>query len=276
MLSTPTAMFPTPTVNGNNNQKGSSAKSGNGLATAVKLFPTPSTQEVEHPDAVLTESGRRVTKSGESSHSLGLADTVRLFPTPAARDSKGANSMEHLLRDGRRNHTDQLANAVKLFATPQARDYRTGQAERWENPERSRNLNDEIAMFPTPTPTERKSAGSGEKYITSTGTIRRKNADGTISNMGLSATVTSEDQLNPDWVEWLMGFPFGWTDPEREVDKSTMSGTGHWLPEPNIPRVAAGAKNRVNRLKCLGNAVVPQQFYPVFRAIAEIEKEMEK
>ncbi len=82
----------------------------------------------------------------------------------------------------------------------------------------------------------------------------------------------SGGQLNPDWVEWLMGFPIGWTDPEREVDKSTMSKTGEWLLEPDIPRIATGIKNRVNRLKCLGNAVVPQQFYPVFQAIAEIEK----
>ncbi len=231
------------------------------------MFPTPYRQEVEHTDAVLTESGRRATKSGEDSHSLGLADTVRLFPTPAARDCKGANSMEHLLRAGR-NHTDQLANAVKLFATPQARDYRTGQAERWENPERSRNLNDEIAMFPTPTTGAGMCGGSGNyqqlKTLEELGQITPEERQSMAARNG--------GQLNPDWVEWLMGFPFGWTDPEREVDKSTMSKTGHWLPEPDIPRVAVGVKDRANRVKCLGNAVVPQQFYPVFRAIAEIEK----
>lgn len=50
-------------------------------------------------------------------------------------------------------------------------------------------------------------------------------------------------------------------------------GLPRWLDEPlDVPRIARGVKERVNRLKCLGNAVVPQQFYPVFRAIAEIER----
>jgi hypothetical protein len=33
---------------------------------------------------------------------------------------------------------------------------------------------------------------------------------------------------------------------------------GQWESEPDIPRVAKGVKNRVDRLKGLGNAVVPQ------------------
>lgn len=54
-----------------------------------------------------------------------------------------------------------------------------------------------------------------------------------------------------------------------------MSAPGYWLPDPaecgDVPRVASGIEHRVERLRCLGNAVVPQQFYPVFRAIADIE-----
>jgi DNA (cytosine-5)-methyltransferase 1 len=46
---------------------------------------------------------------------------------------------------------------------------------------------------------------------------------------------------------------------------------GYWLVEPDIPRAAKGIKNRVARLKALGNAVVPAQAYPVFRAIMETE-----
>lgn len=46
---------------------------------------------------------------------------------------------------------------------------------------------------------------------------------------------------------------------------------GWWPAEPGVGRVAHGVPDRVDRLKCLGNAVVPQQFYPFFRAIAELE-----
>ena len=44
-----------------------------------------------------------------------------------------------------------------------------------------------------------------------------------------------------------------------------------WPAEPDVGRVAHGVPSRVDRLKCLGNAVVPQQFYPIFRAIADLE-----
>ena len=46
-----------------------------------------------------------------------------------------------------------------------------------------------------------------------------------------------------------------------------------WAAEPDVGRVAHGVPNRVDRLKCLGNAVVPQQFYPIFKAIHDIEEE---
>lgn len=42
-----------------------------------------------------------------------------------------------------------------------------------------------------------------------------------------------------------------------------------WAAEPDVGRVANGVPDRVDRLKCLGNAVVPQQAYPIFYALRE-------
>ena len=44
-----------------------------------------------------------------------------------------------------------------------------------------------------------------------------------------------------------------------------------WQAEPGMGRVANGVPDRVDRLRCLGNAVVPYQAYPIFAAIAEME-----
>lgn len=47
---------------------------------------------------------------------------------------------------------------------------------------------------------------------------------------------------------------------------------GYWDIEPGFPRIAKGVPYRVDRLKCLGNAVVPEQAYPILAAIAAIER----
>lgn len=60
--------------------------------------------------------------------------------------------------------------------------------------------------------------------------------------------------------------------PEEPQFKRSSSDGGTWWPaEPDVGRVVDGTPHRVDRLRCLGNAVVPQQFYPFFAAIAEVE-----
>ncbi|MFB4260484.1 DNA cytosine methyltransferase [Shouchella clausii] len=53
----------------------------------------------------------------------------------------------------------------------------------------------------------------------------------------------------------------------RERRERPRRGKSWWETEPNVGRVAYGVSDRVDRLKGLGNAVVPQQIYPIFRAI---------
>lgn len=124
----------------------------------------------------------------------------------------------------------------------------------------------------------------------------------------------SEGQLNPDWVEQLMGFPEGWTDPERETIEmwqgypaiaqlklwatpiasdcrgaKTNRGRSLRTDVYNIkhgiytcpqhpyefPRLAKGGKWRQHRIRALGNAVVPHQAYPLFQAIVDINSFLE-
>lgn len=60
----------------------------------------------------------------------------------------------------------------------------------------------------------------------------------------------------------------GTGDTRREQSQEFADGRC-WAAEPDVGRVAHGIPARVDRLKCLGNAVVPQQAYPIFKALME-------
>jgi hypothetical protein len=108
----------------------------------------------------------------------------------------------------------RLIDAIESgsLATPQARDYRTGEGHRWNTPEkRSRNLNDQIAadvgykMWPTPTAQDASNNGGASQYDR--------------NSLPLNAAIGGS--LNPTWVEWLLGFPLGWTVCEPSATPSS-------------------------------------------------------
>ena len=145
--------------------------------TASLLWPTPTTQESEHPDATLTETGRRLSKNGKTSHSLGLADAARMWPTPRASTAMGEKT--------------------------------TVVQSRLDNGEAYKGkLEQAVAMWPTPTASSWGNEGSRMM-------LDKRIADGSITEQDKRAmTAGNGGRLNPMWVEWLMGFPPGWTDLE--------------------------------------------------------------
>ena len=127
------------------------------------------------------------------------------------------------------------------WPTPHARDFRTGMPGRFVNQERSNDLNDAVVHRQTwPTPTASEGTGAQPNKGRSGGislreavarttwpTPRQADYKGATSqhakmkaeNRGFSPNLPEEvasqepngGQLNPTWVEWLMGFPAEWT-----------------------------------------------------------------
>lgn len=189
-----------------------------------------------------------------------LAGAVRLWPTAKANCSTGAGKHGEGGAD--------LQTAVKMWSTPAANDAKNATfppaAINWDS------LPGDIlrqSMWPTPR--------GGEQGVGLCG--------GTGHYEMLKAKLTAEEvrqmsagnggQLNPSWVEQLMGFPVGWTDLDCDEPEATP------FPAPlgcdqypwEQPRVATGIKGRTNRLKALGNAVVPQIPFIIGSCIMEIE-----
>lgn len=200
------------TLRGNTLYREDGSKIQLDLQTHVRLWPTPSANKI-------TGSGEIVNADGtpwdgmQKPHSAtmgkpiqtALTDAVARWPTPTV---DAANERKGKYKQG----GTSLSTTVQ-FATPQARDFRTGETSRWENPNHSRNLNDQLG-----------------------------------------------GKLNPEFVEWLMAWPVGWSSPEPlppERFEQWLHGSNWWDEEfADVSRLTEVVPNRVNRLKALGNGQV--------------------
>jgi hypothetical protein len=182
-------------------------------------IPTPTSADV------YTGNLESSQQSDDSMHSVSLPDFVNRWPTPRAGKMTDEDEESWLARHAAgKVATPPLALAVRMFPTPTSRDHKDGDAHSCQNVPVNGLLGREVHMLP-----ETPAQGS----------------------------------LSPDWVSWLMGLPVGWTSleplPREEYDEwfqAQMDGTW-WQEERGLPRVTTGIKNRVNRLKCLGNGIVP-------------------
>lgn len=173
----------------------------------------------------------------------------RNWPTPMASDSKWRGSVGASVRRAEIGKTVSLESAIAL------------EGAGWSRPiivERDPDLR----LWPTPR---------------GTGPIGSKSHDYRVDRGYLDATVqdrTGESgPLNPDWVEWLMGFPIGWTD--LEVAAPIFLEGEPWPAEPEIPRMRRDVPRRAARLKQLGNAVVPKNAELVGWRLRDLLEEVE-
>ncbi len=178
--------------------------------------------------------------------SPGLAAQVKLFPTPQARDWKGSSG-----RSLKGQECD-LPTAVKSFPTPCASDGSRGGVI--TEGMSGQSLPQVVNMFPTPTASASK--GSSENAL-----VRSDGKSRVNDRLDHRIYAEAQGQLNPDWVEWLMYWPVGWTS-LQPLDKSSFDewvNRGDWLQvEPEgVPRVTQGMEFRADRLKAIGNGQFP-------------------
>lgn len=119
-----------------------------------------------------------------------------------------------IVRPGRAkpaNLRDQVSN-MQNWPTPTASQRGDCPSERNR---RTPTLASAVVMFPTPQASDNRDRGN-----LSSGCVKRRIEKGKQISLSQSVSETS-GQLNPNWVEWLMGWPIGWTDLKPlETDKS--------------------------------------------------------
>ena len=149
----------------------------------------------------------------------------------------------------------------------------------------------ELPLWPTPMASSW--GGSGHRA-----TLKRMQEKGLITEEErMSLQSGNWGKTNPELIEWLMGYTKAFTQllptpiasmwkggcPKRYVGGQIRqqppeshrihSPWENWPDESGLGRVADGVPNRVDRIRSLGNAVIPQQFYLFFKLIADIEGE---
>ena len=238
--------WPTPVADGDrttNYQQG-----GTSLGFAARnpeLWPTPRAGKITDEEE---ESWRARYEEGKvATPPLGLAVKMHHIPTPTTADVYTGNMKSSQQSDGSM-HSVSLPDYVKMFPTPSTMDHIERKGMRPSRAATNRKtgyLSEMIGNWPTPT-------GDDANNVT--------RASGDLQSLSREV----EGSLNPDWVEQhLMSLPEGWTRLEPVPDGAyqewfdAMRDGTWWDTERGLPRVATGAENRVNRLKLLGNGIVP-------------------
>jgi hypothetical protein len=193
------------------------------LAAQTAQWPTPDaavSNEGEDPETFLARQ-ERIKATGINGNGMGtpLAMAAKMWPTPAARDVKGANGPEHMENGTGRLHLDQLPNFVQfLWRTPTASEGKRGNSPAWIPDDKAgeHSLNRQASQWMTPRTVVGKytrDSGDPEKErltLEGQATLASFLPDRPISTVGEESSHIRRT-LNPRFVEWLMGWPLGWT-----------------------------------------------------------------
>jgi hypothetical protein len=149
------------------------------LNTFGRIYPKPGMWPTPRANSAMAAT--MTAESAWAENRFPNLETVvgrTMWPTPTVQDSNKAT------KRWREDHQNNLTAAVF-------------------NPER---------MFPTPTTRDYKGGYKTESLTRKDGKSRAMDALPNAVLDGKGVETSTGGQLNPTWVEWLMGWPLGWTD----------------------------------------------------------------
>ena len=176
-----------------------------------KLLPTP--QASDYVEGARTAPNSRQVCLGRELRRGTLLPTVTQQDSRIGPENIGGS--QHRAERGSIALADVALGLTQMLPTPKERDWK-GQTQRGIHAPQD-SLCNIVKLYPTPDTQCHKNARAPENV----GTLGGKNQSelqGVVAYLegkGTGAPLTTAQnngQLNPNWVEWLMGFPAGWTD----------------------------------------------------------------
>ena len=165
----------------------------------MSLWPTPTAMTGGTGVAPSHKDGSHGWNIGAAVNDSLSKNPIRMWPTPLSSDHKNMDTANQM----------SLSTSVKMWPTPTTQDNPQVRGEgKTIGTKRGTTLGGAVRMWPTPVARDHKGGYQG-------GRIR----NGKVSWDSLDVAVQHTDnqektggQLNPMFVEWLMGYPKGWTE----------------------------------------------------------------
>tara|TARA_R100001530_G_scaffold17613_1_gene15232 strand:- start:1430 stop:2245 length:816 start_codon:yes stop_codon:yes gene_type:complete len=186
-----------------------------------RLWPTP------RASAAMNENIETIRKRNKKRGML--EDKVAMWPTPTAKEPRDLKKINHYLKTGEMRYSPTnyknprrlmleetviAEEAIKMWPTPSKGMYKQDVNDngRYAKDIKKKGfqvmLPAAVKIWPTPNASDNRDRGN-----LSDPAIQRRIKMG--KQVGLTMAVKDQKgggTLNPMWVEWLMGYPIGWTD----------------------------------------------------------------